>query len=331
MNENIRFAIFGCGVIAKTHAKAISEAEGVQLVGCSDINYSVAKGFADTYNISAYSDISALLSSEEVDAVSICTPSGTHAELAVKVLSAGKHAMLEKPMALSTIDCDRVIEAAERSGAFISIISQMRTSPDVKRAKKIISSGMLGKIVLAELDMRYWREEEYYRGNWRGTKKMDGGGALMNQGIHGVDLLLYLLGPVKKIQSSVRTLFHNIEVEDTAVATLEFNCGALGTIAASTAAYPGCDRELKISGTRGTIELREDRITRLNINGREEPCQKFSSSRSAESNVLLDCAGHKRQYEGFACAIRGAAIDYVSSKDGKMAVELIENIYNLSI
>ena len=210
------------------------------------------------------------------------------------------------------------------------VISQLRTSPDVLRAKEIISSGRLGRIILAELNMRYYRSEDYYKGSWRGTKKMDGGGALMNQGIHGVDLISHLVGKIKNIQSTVRTLMHNIEVEDTAVAALEFECGALGVITASTATYPGFDREIRIFGTRGSIELREDRLVRVSIDGKEEKYD-FVSVGGAGSNTRLDYKGHARQILDFVRAVRGEEVDYINGREGSIAVGIIETVYKKSI
>lgn len=329
--EKTKIAIYGCGTIAEVHARAIAEGESCELFAVCDLNYEAARSFAKKHGVVTFPDLDGLLSSDEVDVVSICTPNGTHAPLAIRALLSGKHVILEKPMAISTAECDEIIDAASKSGRKITVISQMRTSPDVLGAKEIIESGKLGKIILAELNMRYFRPEEYFKGSWRGTKKMDGGGALMNQGVHGVDLLSYLLGEAKSVSSIVRTLFHNIEVEDTAVAALEFESGALGVITATTAAHPGFDREIKIYGTRGALELREDKLVRLIVDGKEHPCEEFVSVGGAGSNLLLDYTGHKRQISSFVRAVRGERTSYVNEHDGRRAVSLIERIYNNSI
>ncbi|MBE6645272.1 MAG: Gfo/Idh/MocA family oxidoreductase [Ruminococcaceae bacterium] len=329
--SNLKFAIYGCGVIAKTHAKALSEVEGAELYGCADYAPAAAETFAQNYGIKFYSDLDALLSSDEIDAVCICTPSGTHAPLAVKALMAGKNVVLEKPMAITVSGCDEIILAAEKSGSKIMIISQMRTSSDIKRAKEIIESGRLGKIILAELNMCYYRGDDYYRGSWRGTKAMDGGGALMNQGIHGVDVIQHLVGSVKSIQSVVRTLAHDIEVEDTAVAALEFECGALGVITASTATHPGFDREIKVYGTRGAVEIKDGSFTRIVIDGVDEPCEAFVSVGGASSNMLIDYKGHVRQITDFVKAINGEPAVYLNEHEGKKAVEIIETIYKKTL
>ena len=327
----LNFAIYGCGVISKTHALALKDVAGAQLMACADFNPAAAESFAAANNIRMLADWQALLACPEVDAVCICTPSGTHAPLAIEALNAGKHVVLEKPMALDTAQCDEIIAAAERNGKRITVIAQMRTAPDILRAQKLLKEGALGQIIMTQLHMCYYRPTTYYQGSWRGTKKMDGGGALMNQGIHGVDLLRHLMGPVKQVKSVVRTLLHDIEVEDAAVAALEFESGAIGVITASTATAPGYDREIRIYGTRGGMEFKEDKLVRLILDGVEQPCEEFVSAGAATSNLLLDYRGHARQLDAFVRAIGGENVVYPDQFDGKQAVELIETIYRETI
>lgn len=329
--KNIKFAIYGCGVIAGFHAAAIADIDGAELYACADFYPPAAEKFAKEKGIIAHADFDALLADSEVDVVTICTPSGTHADLAIRALGADKNVVLEKPMAITVADCDRIIEAAAKSKGKITVISQLRTSPDIIRAKEIINSGAIGKVVLADLVMKYYRAPEYFKGSWRGTKKMDGGGALMNQGIHGVDVLQYIVGPVKNIQSIVRTLSHEIEVEDTAVAALEFENSALGVIIASTATHPGFERQIRINGTRGAIELVESQIVRLVIDGVDEPCEKFEGASGASSNTAISHEGHAKQLSIFVDVLNGKDREYVNEYEGKKAVEIIETIYNKTI
>ena len=330
-DKMIHFAIYGCGAISNTHALAIGAIEGAQLVACADVNPAAAQTFSDKYHIRMIPDWSTLIHSPEVDAVCICTPSGTHAPLAIEALNAGKHVVLEKPMALTTAQCDEVIAAVQSSNARITVISQYRTEPDINRAKKLLESGALGKPIMAQLHMCYYRPTSYFQGSWRGTKAMDGGGALMNQGIHGVDLLRYLMGPVKQLSSVVRTLLHDIEVEDAAVAALEFENGAVGVITASTATHPGYDREIKIYGTRGGMEFKQGVMVRLVIDGVEQPCSEYVSDGTAASNLVQDYQGHARQLTAFVRAINGEDVSYPDQFAGKQAVELIETIYKKSL
>ncbi|MBE6941896.1 MAG: Gfo/Idh/MocA family oxidoreductase [Ruminococcaceae bacterium] len=327
----IRFALYGCGVISGTHARALVDVEGAELIACADLNPASAETFAEKHQIQALPDWNALLQNPDIDAVCICTPSGTHAPLAIEALNAGKHVVLEKPMGLTVAQCDDIIAAAEKSNKHITVISQLRTEPDIIRAKELIESGALGKIIMAQLHMCYYRPESYFMGSWRGTKAMDGGGALMNQGIHGVDILRYLMGPVKNVQSVVRTLLHDIEVEDAAVAALEFENDAIGVITASTATFPGYDREINIYGTRGGIEFKQGTMVRLVIDGEEYPCAEFTSVGDASSNLVLDYRGHARQLTAFVRAINGEDVTYPDQFAGKQAVELVETIYKNSI
>ena len=170
-NKKLGFAIYGCGMISSVHANSVLEIEDAELIGVADISYERASDFAKKYNVRAFSDYSELLNSEEVDAVCICTPSGTHADLAIEALRAKKNVILEKPMAITVQDCDRIIAACEECGKRLMVISQLREKPDIIRAKEIIASGKLGKIVLCNLQMKYYRSPEYYKGSWRGTKR----------------------------------------------------------------------------------------------------------------------------------------------------------------
>ncbi len=327
----VRFAIYGCGVISKTHALALGDVEGAQLIGCADVNPASAQAFAENYQIRIFEDWNALITSPDVDAVCICTPSGTHAPLAIEALNAGKHVVLEKPMALTTAQCDEIIAAAEKTHTKITVIAQLRTEPDIIRAKELLDEGAFGKVTIVQLHMCYFRSPSYYANSWRGTKAMDGGGAVMNQGIHGIDILQYLLGPVKNVRSIVRTLMHDIEVEDSAVAAVEFESGAIGVITASTVTKPGYDREINIYGTRGGVEFKEGTIVRLMIDGEAQPCKEFVPDGKAGSNLLLNYAPHAKQLQLFVRAINGEDVVYPNQFDGRRAVELVETIYNNSI
>ena len=328
------FAVFGCGTISDVHARSILEIENAHFVGAADIVHSRAVAFTEKYGGTAFLDYAELLLSDEVDVVCICTPSGTHADLAIEALRAGKNVVLEKPMAINVKDCDRIIEACKSTDCRITVISQMREKPDIIRAKAIIESGRLGKIVLCNLQMKYYRPAEYYRGSWRGTKAMDGGGALMNQGVHGIDIISYLLGEIKpeSCQSLVRTSLHDIEVEDTAVAICEFKCGALGMISATTSVYPGFSRVIEICGSRGSVIIRDGQIERL-ILGDENTDITYTvlEGEGKSNNSAVATEWHKRQISKFITAISGELTEGLCDEyQGRIAVDLIEKIYNNS-
>lgn len=331
--KNVKFGILGAGVIASFHADAINSLDNATLVGVYDKNSDGARSFSEKYNIKAYESYESMLFDDGIDAVCICTPSGFHAQQAIKALEYKKHVVLEKPMAFSGEDADKVAKAREESGKLLTVVSQLRFSDDIQKIRKLIAEGAFGEISLCDLYMKYWRSEQYYaQSTWRGTKALDGGGALMNQGIHGVDLLLYIAGDAKLLSAKCKTKYHDIEVEDTAVAFLEFENGAMGVIEASTCAYPGFERRLEIIGSKGCVILRENTIEKLICNGEVLIDKKADSSaaNTASDPTAMSCELHARQIKNFISAIFGEEKLLIDEKDGKKAVKMIEDIYNFS-
>ena len=332
MKETVKFGILGCGAIADYHAKAIMSLKNAELVGVSDNNSERAAMFAKIYGIKTYTDYDEMLADSEIDAVCICTPSGMHAQNSLEALAAKKHVVVEKPMALTTADADKMIRACKESGCILTVICQLRFSDGVRKLKALIEEHAFGTLGLCDLYMKYWRSPRYYGGSsWRGTRQMDGGGALMNQGIHGVDMLLYLLGDAKLLSAKVKTLYHDIEVEDTAVAMLEFENGALGVIEASTCSHPGFARKLEICGSRGAAILRESEIEKLVIDERvlaesENMDVRGTASDPAAMSFLL----HAKQIDNFINAVLGREQLLIDAEEGRRAVELIEKIYKKS-
>jgi predicted dehydrogenase len=328
---NVRFGILGCGVIADTHAEAIKNIKEATLVGVADNLPSPARAFAEKYSVKAYENYREMLLDEDVDAVCVCTPSGFHAQNAVEALRAGKHVVLEKPMAISTQEADEVIRVANETGRVLTVMSQLRFSEDVQRVKKLVEQNAFGKITLCTLSMKYYRPTEYYSASpWRGTLRLDGGGALLNQGIHGVDLLQYIVGDIKDVQGTVRTLLHPIEVEDTAGTIVEFANGAVGVIDASTCAYPGFARRLEIHGDTGYVVFRENRIEKLVLDGVEQDVSSCEAVDKLGKNVGMPSDMHKLQIENFIRAIDGKETLLIDGNEGKKAVSVIERIYQSS-
>ena len=242
----VGFGIVGCGMIADFHVQALRSIADAHLIGVADVNFAGAKRFAEKHGVLAYKNYEDMLKDEAVDAVCICTPSGYHAELAKAALLAGKHVAVEKPIAMTVSDADAVIEVAKEKGKLLTVISQLRFSQDVIRLKEAVQGGSLGQIRFCNLSMKYWREESYYTGSsWKGSRLLDGG-VLMNQGIHGIDLLRHVIGGATVLSSVTDKMYHKIEAPDTALALLRYDCGALGTLEATTAAFPGFDLNLEI-------------------------------------------------------------------------------------
>lgn len=329
--KEIGFGIIGCGMISDWHAKAILATEGARLIGFTDLYEASRVEAAKKYNSAAFESVEALLANAEIDAICICTPSGLHAPLAVKAANAGKHIVVEKPMALTLEEADEVIEACEANKVKMEVISQLRFTYAVRRLKDAVEQGELGRLVSGDVYMKYYRSQDYYdKGGWRGTWKMDGGGALMNQGIHGVDLLQYIMGPVKSVFAYTRTLARNIEVEDTAAAVVEFQCGALGVIQGTTSIYPGSPRRLEINGNQGTIVLEEDTIASWVVQGKEVPedIRVNRTSHNTSSNpAAFGIEGHALQIGDMADAIRNGRKTLVDQYEGRKPVEIIRTIY----
>jgi len=246
------FGIIEAGLIADFHAKAIQSLPNARLAGICGTNQLRVKSLSEKYNCLAYSDCEALLGSD-IDVVTIATPSGAHMEPAISAAEHGKHVICEKPLEISLERIDRMIEAHRKAGTSLGGIFNFRFHDTLKYIKEAVDSGRFGKITCASVFVPWWRPESYYRGSWHGTMELDGGGAMMNQAIHMVDILQYLMGPVESLQAYSETLAHDIEAEDTATCILRFKNRALGMIYGTTASYPGQFRRLEITGTKGTV------------------------------------------------------------------------------
>ncbi|HRK30113.1 MAG TPA: Gfo/Idh/MocA family oxidoreductase [Tepidisphaeraceae bacterium] len=260
----IRFGIVGCGSIAATHAGAIRQL-GHRVVAVADPLQPRADALAKRFDVSAvHPDHASLAADPAVEVACICTPSGMHAEHAIACLAHHKHVLVEKPMDVSLAECDRLIAAARQSRGKLGIISQHRFDAGTQLARRMIDAGELGRIVLATGECKWYRSQSYYdEGEWRGTARLDGG-ALMNQGIHTVDLLQWLAGGVAEVSAQLQTAAHErIDVEDVAVLSLRFRNGAIGSMLATTAAFDGLPARIEIHGTLGSILLEGDNIRRI--------------------------------------------------------------------
>ena len=332
--NRLGFGIVGCGVISNWHAKAIGEIEGIRLIGVTDVYKDSRDKFALNYGVHSFDSTDEMFANNEIDVVCICTPSGLHAPLALQAAEAGKHIILEKPMALNLKETDEIIAACKKNNVKLTVISQLRFTDAVTRLKEAVDQGLLGKLIMGDIYMKYNRSQEYYdKSGWRGTWKMDGGGALMNQGIHGIDLLQYIMGPVKSVFAHTRTLVRDIEVEDSAIAILEFQNGALGTIQGTTSIYPGSPRVLEINGDKGTIALEEDSIIKWIIEGHEMPegiVMGNSTYNSSSNPSDFSTEGHTFQIRDMAQAIWEDRKPLVDQYEGKKPIEIIMAIYESS-
>ncbi len=292
-------AIVGCGTIAPTHAKAVASMPeaGMRVVACCDTVADCAAAFAREFGLRAvaWSD---LLTDRSIDAVSICTPSGTHAALGAACLKAGKHVVIEKPLDISLEACDDLIKVHRESGKTLASISQHRYDPASIAVKEAIRQGDLGRLQLVEARVAWFRAQDYYdSASWRGTRALDGGGCVMNQGIHTADLMLWLCGRVVSVFALSRTSGHDrIEVEDNAAAVVTFENGAIGTMTASTAAYPGFPVRLAMYGTLGSAVIEGDALQTLAVAGRTTVADRPAD------HALAVAGGGTRSASGVATA-----------------------------
>ncbi len=326
MSKTIKAALIGCGMIADTHLTALLNA-GADVIGVYDQNMERAADFAAARGMRAYESMDALLA-DDIAVVSVCTPSGTHASLAAVIMEHGKYAIVEKPMALTVAECQRIIEIEQKTGRFCAPISQLRFSPVYRQVKAAIEAGKFGKIILGLLSMKYYRSPSYYEGSWRGTVAMDGGGALMNQGIHGIDMMCGLLGYPTLISGHTATLLHDIEVEDTAVANLVFPGGTLGVIDGSTAVTYAKPRRLELCGTSASITVEEDVI--IHTDGIDLLSRTESGYKSFADPTAISTDLHEYQFRNILAAIAGEEPLYYTSEDALRTVAVITAIYESS-
>ncbi len=330
--DKIGFAVVGCGVISQFHIEAIDTIENAHLYAVYDANEQNSKHIAEKTTAKAYTNLDELLTDEKVDAVCICTPSFLHAPIAMQCIKAKKHVLVEKPLALSTDDCEKLIKAAKEENVKISAVSQLRFSDDFAQVKNAIKSGALGTITRCDIVMKYIRDQSYYNTSaWRGTWEKDGGGALINQGIHGVDLALYLMGDAKSIFAHTSTLVRKIEVEDTLSAVIMWQNGAHGILQASVADYPGFERRIEINGSDGYIIIKENKISEWQF--RDENLYKMPScnegliASSHKNPTAIDKSGHISQIKNFIGAITAGEDLITPAEDAKKAVSLIKAAY----
>jgi UDP-N-acetyl-2-amino-2-deoxyglucuronate dehydrogenase len=328
------FGIVGTGVIAATHAQAIAALPNAHLVAVTDVRPDVARAFAEAHGCAAEPDLAALLAREDVEVVAVCVPSGLHAEVGVQAAAAGKHLVVEKPIEVTLAAADRLIKAADAFGVALTVISQHRFDAGLIELRRLLDDGALGNLVLGEAKTKWYRTQDYYdSADWRGTLAFDGG-ALLNQGIHYVDLLRWCMGPVAEVTAMSATSSHRMEAEDTALALLRFTSGALGTIVASTAVYPGFAQQLEITGTNGTVIIEDGDIARVDLRGsgygrggeRREPAPPTAAADPALTGV----ASHAAQIADLLSAIEQGRQPQVTAESARDALEIVNAVYESS-
>lgn len=336
MNNPIGFAIVGTGAIADVHAEAVRGNAGARLVAAWSRDTARCADFAARHGCRAAASLDEIVSDPEIRAVCVATPSGAHAEAAVPVLEAGKAVLCEKPLEISLDAVDRILAAEKRGGGILAGVFQMRLGRGAQVLKRAIDAGRFGRLTLCSAYVKWWREQSYYSGSpWKGTWRLDGGGALMNQGIHAVDLLQWLAGLPVEVSAFFGTLAHPVmEAEDTVVASLRFPNGALGSIEAATSAYPGSDLRIEIMGERGSAVLVNDRLVRWEFAGRlPEDDAVFADDTSpaiqggSSNPMAMTHEGHRQLVDDLVCALREGRPPMIPGSETRRAVALVLAIY----
>jgi UDP-N-acetyl-2-amino-2-deoxyglucuronate dehydrogenase len=327
----MRIGIIGGGNISHTHARAAQAIPGVTVAAVFGTNRDRTSALGREFGAETYDNLDRFLDHRPMDLVAIGSPSGLHAEHGMAAAQRGLHVLVEKPIEVTAQRADDLIAAAGAAGVKLGVFFQDRLRPGLRQIKAALDAGDIGKPVMIAGRVKWYRPPDYYAGSrWRGTWALDGGGALMNQGIHTVDLMQWLFGPVARVQGWIGTRVHAIEVEDTAAAIFEFASGAAGTIEATTSAYPGYARRLEITGAKGTIVLEHDRIVAVDL---RSPSAHVSvqasgdSTRSAASPVVSDASAHQRVLEDFIRAIETNGTPACDGRAARSSVELVEAVY----
>ncbi len=323
--------LIGGGNITETHARAARAIPGLEIAAIHGTNAENIARLCRDHGGTPYQDFDAFLNHRPLDLVIIGSPSGLHATQGIAAARRGLHVLTEKPIEISTARADALIDAAKQSKVQLGVIFQDRMKPHIRQLKNWLDQRLLGKPLFVDARVKWYRPPEYYANSrWRGTFALDGGGALINQGVHTIDLLLWLLGDVARVQARTATMLHKIEAEDTAAAILEFSNGALGIFQATTAAYPGYPRRVEISGTEGTVILEHDRIIEANLrNTPAAPVEPtaLDENQSASSAIVSDFRGHQAILEDFFQAIQQNRTPMCDGVEGRRSLALIESIY----
>ncbi len=343
--EKIGFGIVGGGVIGPLHAQAITAQPDARLVAVCDVIPAAAEKLAGEYGAAAMTDLDAMLARDDIQVVSICVPSGLHAEIGIKAAQAGKHVICEKPIDITLDAADRLIAACDTAGVKLQVISQHRFGAGMQRLKTAIDDGALGTLVMGNASIFWYRAQTYYdSGGWRGTWALDGGGCLMNQGVHYVDLLRWAMGPVASVTAKTGTLAHErIEVEDAAVAVIQFENGAIGALIGTTDAFPGYTCRLEIVGTEGSVILEDGEIKAWNLKaevgevgayGRSKEAKRAEASQNgkavgqgAADPAAISWGGHAVEVRDMIDAIREDRPVALPGPSARNALELILAVY----
>ena len=333
MSKKAGYAVVGLGV-GVNHADAAFKSERADLVVVCDLIQEKLDKAAEKYpGVLTYLDFDEMLKNPDIDVVSICVPSGMHADLAVRALEAGKHVLVEKPIDITVDAAMRIEEARVRTGLKAGVIHQNRNNADMAPILDAVRSGRLGDLYYGDFEVKWFRTQEYYdNGGWRGTWEMDGGGSLMNQAVHTVDLMQWIMGDVKSVTSKMNIFNHKISTEDFTASIVEFKSGAIATFVSTTCAYPGLNTGIKVYGTKGSIEANGDTLEMWKIEGAPEDeeakmLEQYSGNSAAAALDPTLCTGHASMVEDMIAAVLDDRDPQILPLEAIKSVRIVNAVY----
>lgn len=329
LEKPVRFGIVGCGVVSELHARALAECPYGTLAAAADLRADSLDKFSGLYEVphtfARYED---MLTSDEIDVVCVCTPSGLHGEVTVAAARAGKHILCEKPLEINTRVMTEMIAAAEEAKVQLGVVYQRRAMPVSRLVKQAIAAGELGPLVLCDAYLKYFRSQQYYdSAGWRGTWATDGGGALMNQGVHGVDMIQWLAGGITSVFAKAAALARDIEVEDTAVAVVQFSSGAFGVIEGATTVYPERSSRFELHGELGTVVFDDSGLQEWTVLEHDDRIAAVRAQIEEQAQKGIKGTGHYAFIEDMALAVREGREPLVPGAEARKAVDVILAIY----
>lgn len=333
MTKKVTFGIIGTGAIARQHAAAIKELPSADLIAVCSSSVARATLAQEQFEVTSYSDLDEFLGIPEMDVVCICTASGSHMDAAIKAASAGKHLLVEKPIEISLSRADQMIKAAHDHEVKLGVVFQNRFNEGYLKLKAAVKNGALGRLLMGNAYIKWFRDENYYNSShWKGTLDGDGGGALINQGIHTIDLLLDIMGEVSSVYGQVKTALYDIEGEDLGTAVVNFKNGALGNITAGTSLYPGYSERLEIYGTEGSVILEAGKIVSWNIKGQESDLVEAGDQKGsgAADPMAIGHKLHLLQIQDMVMAVQEGKDPLVTGEEAKRSLGVIQAIYKSS-
>lgn len=331
MDKKVRVGLVGCGAMGNEHLKILSRRRAVQIVGVCDERPDRAQRMGAAHSAPVWTDFESFIEEASLDALHICSPSGHHADQGMVAAERGIHILCEKPLDLDLCKVDRLIALCDRKGVRLACIFQKRMSPALRTVREAVISGRMGRIISCSISVKWWRSQEYYdKDRWKGTWKLDGG-AFANQGIHSLDLMVWMAGPVAEVEYAYcETVSHAIEAEDFGISVVRFAGGARGVVEVTTCCNPDLATRLEIYGTNGSASFDDAKVTRFGLDGRDliPTLQDAGPLTGGGSEPLaIDLSGHEAQIDDFYQALAVGRAPIVDGREARLSLDLLTKIY----